>query len=68
MTDEVPLITTMIVMACGICGLAFLKYAYRIENEKRAREVATWDETRLAEEAVSEKRRGDQRRTFMYGS
>ncbi|KAL0930162.1 allantoate transport protein [Colletotrichum truncatum] len=65
---EIPLIVTMIIMACGICGLLFLKYMYRLENRKRAREVATWDETQFSEEAVSEERRGDQRRTFVYGS
>ncbi|KAF6793454.1 allantoate transport protein [Colletotrichum sojae] len=65
---EVPLIITMIIMACGIFGLVFLKYMYRLENKKRAREIATWDEAQFAAEAVSEERRGDQRLTFMYGS
>ncbi|TDZ28800.1 Major facilitator-type transporter hxnP [Colletotrichum spinosum] len=65
---EIPLIITMIIMACGICGLLFLKYMYRLENKKRAREIRTWDETQFAAEATSVERRGDQRRTFMYGS
>ncbi|EQB57253.1 hypothetical protein CGLO_02649 [Colletotrichum gloeosporioides Cg-14] len=65
---EVPLIITMVIMACGICGLVFLKYAYKMENRKRAIEIETWDETQFAAEARSEIRRGDQRRTFMYGT
>ncbi|KAI8286328.1 hypothetical protein K4K60_000509 [Colletotrichum sp. SAR11_57] len=65
---EVPLIITMVIMACGICGLVFLKYAYKTENRKRAIEIETWDETQFAAEARSEIRRGDQRRTFMYGT
>lgn len=67
-TDEVPLMITMIIMACGICGLVFLKYMYGLENKKRTREIAGWDESQFAAEAVSRERRGDQRRTFMYGS
>ncbi|KAI8301269.1 putative transporter [Colletotrichum sp. SAR11_240] len=65
---EVPLIITMVIMACGVCGLVFLKYAYKMENRKRAIEIETWDETQFAAEARSEIRRGDQRRTFMYGT
>lgn len=68
MLDEVPLIITMVIMACGICGLVFLKYAYKMENRKRAIEIETWDETQFAADARSEIRRGDQRGTFMYGT
>jgi hypothetical protein len=54
-------------MGCGICGLVFLRFMYQFENKKRAREIADWDEAQFAAEASSEERRGDQRRTFMYG-
>ena len=67
-TDEVPLIVTMIIMACGICGLVVLKYLYKLENRRRQMQLATWDEARYAAELTSTKRRGDQRRTFMYGT
>lgn len=65
--DEIPLIVTMIMMACGICGLVILKYMYKLENKRRARETASWDEAQFAAERVSQERRGDQRRTFIYG-
>lgn len=66
--DETPLIVTMAIMVAGICGLGFLKLMYIRENKIRAREVATWDEVDFAAEAASEQRRGDQKRTFMYGT
>lgn len=66
--DETPLIVTMALMIFGICGLGFLKFMYLRENKKRAREIATWDEADFASEAASKERRGDQKRTFMYGT
>jgi hypothetical protein len=65
--DEVPLIITMIIMACGCCGLCFLNLMYRRENRARAREIASWDESDYAAEATLQKRRGDQKRMFLYG-
>ncbi|CAI6334217.1 unnamed protein product [Periconia digitata] len=64
---EVPLIITICIMVVGACGLIFLRFMYQRENKKRAEEIATWDEQRFAEESASEVRRGDQRKTFMYG-
>lgn len=58
----------MAIMVFGICGLAFLKLMYIRENKKRSREIATWDEIEYAGEASSKERRGDQKRTFMYGT
>jgi hypothetical protein len=58
----------MAIMVVGICGLAFLKLMYLRENKKRAREVANWAEGDFSAEAASEERRGDQKRTFMYGT
>jgi hypothetical protein len=58
----------MAIMVVGICGLGFLKFMYLRENKQRAREVATWDEGDFVAEAASEERRGDQKRTFMYGT
>lgn len=66
--DETPLIVTMALMVFGIFGLGFLKFMYLRENKKRAREIANWDEADFANEAASEERRGDQKRTFMYGT
>ncbi|KAI9148221.1 putative transporter [Paramyrothecium foliicola] len=63
---EVPLIITIIIMACGICGLVFIKFMYRLENKKRAREIANWDDADFTAEAASTERRGDQRRTFVH--
>lgn len=67
-TDETPLIVTMAIMVFGICGLGFLKFMYLRENRKKGREVANWDEADFASEAASKERRGDQKRTFMYGT
>jgi hypothetical protein len=58
----------MVIMAAGICGLVFLKFMFKRENKKRARIIALWDEADFAAEAASVERRGDQRRTFMYGT
>jgi hypothetical protein len=58
----------MAIMVVGICGLGFIKFMYLRENKKRAKQVTTWDEGDFAAEAVSDKRRGDQKRTFMYGT
>jgi hypothetical protein len=65
--DEVPLIITIAIMAAGALGLVFIRVMYKIENKKRAAEIADWDESQFAAEAASTERRGDQRRTFMYG-
>lgn len=54
-------------MAFGALGLVFIRTMYMIENRRRAREIATWDVDQLAREAVSQERRGDQRKTFIYG-
>ncbi|KAI6889627.1 hypothetical protein KC359_g291 [Hortaea werneckii] len=65
---EIPLIVTMCLMAFGMCGLMFVKTMYIRENKRRARVIETWDEQHFAAEAVSTERRGDQKRTFMYGT
>lgn len=65
--DEVPLIITICIMVAGACGLVFIRFMYQLENKKRAREIANWDEQRFAEESASQVRRGDQRHTFMFG-
>lgn len=57
----------MAIMAFGACGLMFIRFMYKLENKKRAREIESWTEQDFANEAASEIRRGDQRRTFMYG-
>ncbi|MBE3048652.1 hypothetical protein IMZ48_40365 [Candidatus Bathyarchaeota archaeon] len=54
-------------MAFGALGMVFVRTMYMFENRKRARETAAWDVDQLAQEATSQERRGDQRRTFIYG-
>lgn len=56
------------IMAFGICGLVFLKFMYKRENKARAATISTWEESDFAAEAMSEEKRGDQKRTFMYGT
>lgn len=65
--DEVPLTTTVILMAIGMAGFLFVRFMYQRENAKRLRIIEDWTHDQFEEEACSEERRGDQRRTFMYG-
>lgn len=55
------------IMAFGALGLIFIRIMYMLENKRRAAEIAAWDEDRFIEESNSLERRGDQRRTFIYG-
>ncbi|KAF7532239.1 hypothetical protein G7054_g8140 [Neopestalotiopsis clavispora] len=64
---ETPLIITIAIMASGALGLVFIRLMYKRENKKRAEEISQWDEVDFAAETASIARRGDQRKTFMYG-
>ncbi|PKS11724.1 hypothetical protein jhhlp_001712 [Lomentospora prolificans] len=64
---ETPLFITMGIMAFGALGLIFIRVMYMWENKRRSAEIASWDEDRFIDEANSLERRGDQRKTFMYG-
>ena len=55
------------IMAFGALGLIFIRVMYMWENKRRSAEIASWDEDRFIDEANSLERRGDQRKTFMYG-
>jgi hypothetical protein len=57
----------MVLIAVGIAGFLFVRIMYQITNRRRARQIATWDETQVAEEKSSEVRRGDQQYTYFYG-
>lgn len=67
LADEIPLIITIAIMASGALGLVFIRFMYKRENKKRAEEISQWDEADFAAETASIARRGDQRKTFMYG-
>lgn len=60
-----PLIITMILIAVGMVGLCTLRGLYMIENRRRRKEIANWDEARFALESSAD-RRGDQRHTWIY--
>ncbi|KAK4160156.1 major facilitator superfamily domain-containing protein [Cladorrhinum sp. PSN259] len=62
-----PLTVTMVLAAVGTLGFAFVRVMYVLENRKRRKITATWDEHDYAQERNSEKRRGDQRYTWIYG-
>jgi len=64
---QYPLTVTMILIAVGIVGFVFLRVMYVIENKRRKRIIANWDEDRFTEEQQSTERRGDQRYTWIYG-
>lgn len=56
----------MILIAVGMVGLCTLRGLYMIENRRRRKEIANWDEARFTLE-LSTDRRGDQRHTWIYG-
>ncbi len=62
-----PLTVTMILMAVGMVGFTFVRVMYMLENRNRRKVMATWDEHDFIEEENSTERRGDQRRTWIYG-
>ena len=57
----------MVMSAVGMLGFVFIRVMYMWENKKRRKEIATWDEDRFEEEQNSTERRGDQRKTWIYG-
>ncbi|KAJ5875286.1 uncharacterized protein N7473_012633 [Penicillium subrubescens] len=61
-----PLIVTMILIAVGIVGFCSVRGLYMLENRRRRKEIATWDQARFAMEESSTTRRGDQRHTWIY--
>ncbi|KAK4149609.1 hypothetical protein C8A00DRAFT_46795 [Chaetomidium leptoderma] len=62
-----PLTVTMILTAVGMLGFMFIRGMYMLENRKRRKVLATWNEENFIEEQGSAKRKGDQRYTFIYG-
>ena len=62
-----PLRVTMVLMAVGMVGFLFIRAMYMLENRNRRRAMATWDEQDFMEEQNSTERRGDKRRTWIYG-
>jgi hypothetical protein len=62
-----PLTVTMILTAVGMLGFVFVRVMYMLENRKRRKIIADWDEHDFIEEQNSTERRGDQRYTWMYG-
>ncbi|GAB1317091.1 hypothetical protein MFIFM68171_07301 [Madurella fahalii] len=61
------LIVTMIMRAVGMIEFIFIRVMYMLDNKKRRKEIATWDEDRFEEEQNSTERRGDRRKTWIYG-
>ncbi|CEO58390.1 hypothetical protein PMG11_03119 [Penicillium brasilianum] len=61
-----PLTITMILVGVGILGFCGVRGLYMLENRRRRKEIAGWDEARFAMEASSTERRGDQRHMWIY--
>jgi hypothetical protein len=57
----------MSLLAAGIVGFLFVRVVLMRTNRQRAAVIRDWDEAQFEDEAASEKRRGDQRLTFIYG-
>jgi hypothetical protein len=57
---------TMGLIAVGMAGFIFVRAMYMLENKKRRKIIATWDDDRYMEEQTSTERRGDQRHTWIY--
>ncbi len=62
-----PLTVTMILTAVGMVGFLFVRGIYILENKKRRKIMAGWDEHNFIEEQNSSERRGHQRYTWIYG-
>jgi hypothetical protein len=62
-----PLTVTMALIAVGITGFLIIRLMYMLENSRRRKIIATWDDDRYIQEQESETRRGDQRYTWIYG-
>jgi len=66
-TDNFSLKVTMILMAVAVVGFALIRLAYTLLNGERVRLTAGWTEEELEQEAQSEDRVGDHKKTFLYG-
>jgi hypothetical protein len=56
----------MILIAVGIVGFCGVRGLYMLENQRRRKEIASWDQARFAMEELSTTRRGDQRHMWLY--
>jgi hypothetical protein len=57
----------MILVAVAIFGFILIRISYMLLNRKRENMTAGWTEEEFEEEARSEVRLGDHKRTFLYG-
>ena len=62
-----PLRITMILLAVAQVGFLLIRGSYMLLNRKRRRETAGWTEEQFAEEERNEDRRGDHKKTYIYG-
>jgi MFS family permease len=66
-TYRYPLMVTMILTAVGMVGFVFIRAMYMLENRRRRKILATWDEADFEAERLDPKKRGDQKLTWIYG-
>jgi hypothetical protein len=66
-TYKLPLIITMGIVSSGMIGFFIMRWVYVWTNRTRKREILTWTRERFEEERKSRQRRGDQKKTFIYG-
>ncbi|KAF2673481.1 MFS general substrate transporter [Microthyrium microscopicum] len=66
-TYNYPLKVTLISLGAAVVGFLLIRLSYMQVNRKRRTETALWTEQEFAQEMESSERRGDRKRTFVYG-
>lgn len=64
---KISLMATMIVVCVGVAGVLVVRSLFVWENRKRAKLMATWTQEDYEQEKIDPKRRGHQKRFFVYG-
>jgi hypothetical protein len=56
----------MALIAVGLVGFIGMRVVYMITNKRREKERANWTVEDFENERLSEERRGDRKKTFIY--
>jgi hypothetical protein len=57
----------MVLISTGAVGFMIIRGLYMYINRSRQRQTANWTDAEFLEELRNDKRRGDQKLTFVYG-
>lgn len=64
---ETPLIVTMALLAFGILVFISIRLSYAHTNRQRRAFISAMSDADIEAERLNEERRGDQKKTFIYG-